>query len=268
MGGNAYEEIDRLPAPLTGTPMKNFGWPCFEGPNTSSNWTGFNLCSSGVTHTAPYYAYAHDTTMYSGDQCATGGSAITGVAFYPPSGAGNYPTSYRGALFFADLPRDCIMVMDQGANGLPTVSTRRNFVVAASNPVDLQIGPNNDLFYVDYGGSGGTGTNAGTGTIRRIRYASPTAIATANPTSGFAPLAVAFNGSMSTPGLTGDTLTYAWDLDGDGAYDDSTAQNPNRTYSVAGTVVVRLRVTDQRGGFGESQALNIVVGSTTEPPSR
>ena len=64
-----------------------------------------------------------------------------------------------------------------------------------------------------------------------MRYLSPTAIATANPTSGFAPLAVQFTGSMSTPGLTGDTLTYAWDLDGDGAYDDSTAVNPSRTYT-------------------------------------
>ena len=124
-----------------------------------------------LTHTAPYYAYAHDTTMYSGDQCATGGSAITGVAFYPPSGARQLPHQLPGRAVLRRPSPQLHLVMDPGANGLPTVSTRTNFVVAATNPVDLQIGPNNDLFYVDYGGTGGQDTNAGTGKVHRIRYA-------------------------------------------------------------------------------------------------
>jgi glucose/arabinose dehydrogenase len=264
VGDNSWEEINRIPAPLTTTPIKNFGWPCFEGAPSRSPWSSFNLCS-GVTHTAPYYAYAHDTPVYSGDACGSGGSAITGVAFYPNSGVGNYPTSYRNAMFFSDLPRDCIYVVFPDVNGLPNNATRTNFVSAAANPVDLQIGPNNDLFYVDYGGDGGT-TTGGNGKIHRLRYQSPTAVASANPTSGFTPLVVSFNGSLSTPGLVGDTLTYAWDLDGDGQFDDSTAQNPSRTYNTPGTFVTRLKVTDQRGGFGESQPINIVAGSTTTPP--
>ena len=273
VGGSAFEEINRLPAPVTGTPMKNFGWPCYEGSGRNSTWDNLNIniCESLYTagssaHAAPYYSYAHDAPLYTGDACGTGSSAITGVAFYPASG-GNYPTQYRNALFFADLTRDCIWVMTPGTNGLPNTATRTNFISGALNPSDLQIGPNNDLFYVDYGGNGGSGTpTAGTGGVRRVRYAAPTAIASANPTSGFAPLAVQFTGSSSVPGLTGDTLTYAWDLDGDLAYDDSTAVNPSRTYSASGNVVARLKVTDQRGGFGESQPITIVVGSTTEPP--
>ena len=63
-----------------------------------------------------------------------------------------------------------------------------NFVIAAAQPVDLQVGPGGDLFYVDYGGTV-AGTNGGTGR-HRIRYQAPTAVATANPTSGAAPLTV------------------------------------------------------------------------------
>jgi glucose/arabinose dehydrogenase len=274
VGANAWEEINRLPAPLTATPMKNFGWPCYEGNGRFAAWDNLdnsiceNLYAGGSSaHAAPYHAYAHGQPVYTGDACGTGSSAITGLAFYPQAG-GNYPTQYRNALFFADLTRDCIFVVRPNlTTGLPDMATRTNFVSGALNPSDLQIGPNNDLFYVDYGGSGGNGTpTAGTGGVRRIRYAAPTAIASANPTSGFAPLVVQFTGSMSTPGLTGDTLTYAWDLDGDGAYDDSTAINPSHTYTTSGDVVTRLKVTDQRGGFGESQPITINVGTTTEPP--
>ena len=45
--------------------------------------------------------------------------------------------------------------------------------------------------------------------------------------SGPAPLTVAFSGTGSSD-PNGDTLTYAWDLDADGAYDDSTSATPSR----------------------------------------
>ncbi len=66
----------------------------------------------------------------------------------------------------------------------------------------------------------------------------PTALATANPTSGPAPLTVAFSGTGSSD-PNGDTLAYAWDLDADGAYDDSTSATPSRTYT-------RRRLGDRR----------------------
>ena len=49
------------------------------------------------------------------------------------------------------------------------------------------------------------------------------------------PLTVSFSGTGSTD-PDGDTLTYAWDLDGDGAYDDSTAAAPSFTYTSPGSV--------------------------------
>ena len=57
----------------------------------------------------------------------------------------------------------------------------------AANPVDLQIGPDGNLYYVDIGG----------GTIRRVEYTAganqpPIAVAGANPTSGEVGMTVSF----------------------------------------------------------------------------
>ena len=42
VGWNAWEAIDRIPAPLAPT-VSNFGWPCYEGPNPQSNYQAANL---------------------------------------------------------------------------------------------------------------------------------------------------------------------------------------------------------------------------------
>jgi hypothetical protein len=56
---------------------------------------------------------------------------------------------------------------------------------------------------------------------------------------------VSFDASTSQD-PDGGPLTYAWDLDGDGQYDDATGPTAARVYAV-GAVTVRLRVTDQHG---------------------
>lgn len=143
-----------------------------------------------------------------------------------------------------------------GENGLPDISKRRTFVGGAAQPVQLQIGPGGDLFYVDLGG-----------TIRRIRYFNqnqpPIAVASASPTSGAAPLTVAFNGTASSD-PDGDALTYAWDLDGDSAFDDATTATASYTYTQPGTYTAALRVTDTSGASGTS-SVTISVGNT--PPT-
>jgi PKD repeat protein len=75
---------------------------------------------------------------------------------------------------------------------------------------------------------------------------SPTARATATPTSGEAPLAVSFDGTGSSD-PDGDALTYAWDLDGDGAHDDASTAKPSWTYTATGSHTAGLRVSDGRG---------------------
>ena len=261
VGWNTWEEINRLVDP-GGAPVENFGWPCYEGQGRQSGYdsANLNMCENLYAQgagavTAPYFTYNHSSQVVAGDTCPTGSSSISGVDFYE---GGPYPASYDGALFFADYSRDCIWVMKADASGLPAPGLLEPFVAPAANPVDVQISPAGELFYADFDG----------GTIRRIQFASanqpPVAVATANPTSGAAPLTVNFDGSGSSD-PDGDPITYAWDLDGDGLYDDSTAAQPTFTYTQSGTYTARLQVTDSPGASSVSGPITITVGNT--PPT-
>jgi len=265
VGWNTWEEIDRV-ADISS--VANFGWPCYEGadPNgvslRQSGYDGLNvsICenlyaegSSAVV--APYYTYNHGAQVVAGETCATGSSSIAGLAFYA---GGPFPDTYDGALFFADYSRDCIWVMPAGGNGLPNPSARATFLAPAANPVDLQVGPDGALYYADFDG----------GTIRRVAYFAtnqpPVATASATPTNGAAPLQVSFDGSGSSD-PEGQALTYAWDLDGDGQFDDSTAAKPTFTYSQPGSYAVRLRVSDPQGASTASSPIAITANNT--PPT-
>ena len=262
VGWSTWEELNRLVTPADGT-ADNFGWPCYEGAARQGSYDALNLnlCESlyaagSSAVVAPYYTYRHSDSIVSGEACNNGqGSSTVGMAFYA---GGAYPDSYDGALFFADYSRDCLWVMTAGSNGLPDPASRANFVTPAANPVHLEIGPAGDLFYVDFSG----------GTIRRIQYFAsnqpPTATFTASPTSGPAPLAVTFDGTGSSD-PDGDLLAYAWDLDGDGAFDDATTATTSRTYLSDGNVSVRLQVTDPSGASHVSAATTIAVGN--DPPT-
>jgi PKD repeat protein len=90
----------------------------------------------------------------------------------------------------------------------------------------------------------------------------PVALAMASPTSGPPGMTVNFDGHYSGD-EDGDPLTYAWDLDADGQYDDSTSVTPSFTYPTAGRYPVKLRVTDSLGASGTSTVV-ITVGN---PPT-
>ena len=128
--------------------------------------------------------------------------------------------------------------------------------------MDLETGPGGDLYYIRIG----TGQNDGE--LRRISYGgegnqAPVASATADPDNGPTPLEVTFDGSASQD-PDGDALVYAWDLDGDGGYDDSDSVRPTHTYLDAGRVLVRLRVTDPDGATATTV---VVVTPGAVPPT-
>jgi glucose/arabinose dehydrogenase/PKD repeat protein len=256
VGWEFWEEINRVPTPVDAS-VDNFGWPCYEGNGKQAGYqnAGLNLCNQLYDNpgsvSAPLLAYHHTDPIIPGGNCDLGGASISGLAFY---GGGEYPDAYDGALFFADYSKRCTWVMFE-EDGLPDPQTITGFL-RDHDPVNLMIGPGGDLFVVDFEGE-----------IRRVTYddgnSPPTAVATADPSYGQLPLNVSFDASGSSDPDPGDQLSFAWDLDGDGQYDDSNAVKPTWQYTGAATVTVRLRVTD---GGGLTATDTIVIGAGNFPP--
>jgi PKD repeat protein len=67
---------------------------------------------------------------------------------------------------------------------------------------------------------------------------------------------------------TGTITTYAWDLDGDGAYDDGTAATAKMKYSTPGNRVVALRVTDDQGRSNVAQQTITVARKPSKKPKK
>ena len=131
-------------------------------------------------------------------------------------------------------------------------------------PHALQFGPDGALYMIEWG-SGFDGNNADSG-VYRIDYVegnrAPIARATADKTSGPAPLTVAVRRQRVLRRRPGDAagLTYAWDFDGDGTT-DATTPTGTFTYAEAGNYTARLTVTDEGGRTGTTN-IDIVVGNT------
>lgn len=259
VGWETSDEINRLLNPTAAA--QNFGWPCYEGPNPQAAYgsLGLRQCEALYARpgavTPPVFAYGYFDPIVSGEICKSGTQSISGLAFY---GTGTYPAAYQGALFFADYSRECIWVMFPGANGDPDPATRATFAIGAEGPVDLQIGPGGDLFYVELNG----------GTVRRVRSTAvegqpPVAVVTAVPTSGSVPLTVRFDATQSHVQEPGGTLSYAWDLNGDGAFDDGNGATAEYVYTIPGAVTASVRVTDSRD---RADTASVVIQVGSAPP--
>ncbi|OPY29367.1 MAG: PKD domain protein [Methanocella sp. PtaU1.Bin125] len=100
--------------------------------------------------------------------------------------------------------------------------------------------------------------SGGMGAIQQILVveytaAPPVAGFSATPTSGDAPLTVAF-----TDASTGIIASYAWDFNNDGTT-DSTLQNPGYSYDTPGIYTVKLAVTGPGGSDDEVKTSYIMV---------
>ena len=125
VGESTWEEINE------GAGGANYGWPTTEGHTTDPRYQ------------SPVHAYGHDT----------GSCAITGGAFYDPATA-QFPSSYVGDYFFADFCGGWIKGYQ------PSDGSVQPFASGINKPVDVQVSPGGELFYLA----------RGTGSVHRILY--------------------------------------------------------------------------------------------------
>ena len=84
------------------------------------------------------------------------------------------------------------------------------------------------------------------------------------PSAGLAPLTVQLTGAATDP--DGHTVSYSWDLDGDGTF-ETTTQNATATYNTPGTYTPTLRVTDPFGG-ASTRAVTVNVLGELDPAAK
>ena len=124
VGAGTFEEIN------DGIAGSNYGWPTCEGSCSPAN----------PNFRDPLFQYGHGST-------STTGCAIVGGAFYNPP-VNQFPASFLGKYFFADLCTGWIRLFD------PAAGTASGFATGLSTPVDLQVGPDGCLYYLQRGNSG------------------------------------------------------------------------------------------------------------------
>jgi glucose/arabinose dehydrogenase len=270
VGWESYEEIDRFAA--TPSQAFNSGWPCYEGPEVTPIYSslGLDVCEDLYEHPSatapPFFYYNHTSGVMPGDPCPfKNGSAITGSTFY---NGGAFPASYEGAYFFADSVRGCVYVMFPGKDGRPDPSTVAPFMSDAGlyPGVDLEVGPEGDLYYVSL-----FGNEYGPGGIHRISYSSDNQPPVAHLTVDHQwsekgdPLEAEFDASGSTD-ADGEPLKYEWDLNGDGEFNDAPDESAAaETYSDEKNHTVAVRVTDEHGASSVAR-VTVYPGDTPPEP--
>ncbi|WP_411104112.1 PQQ-dependent sugar dehydrogenase [Streptomyces sp. cmx-4-9] len=279
-GPGGQVEFNRITAP------GNFGWPYCTGTNTAAEtYTEYTFpsgpagarydCAGGPVNNSPRNtglatlpAAKPSWIRYGGEagtppEFGTGGSeSPMGGPVYRYDAASSsevkFPRELEGHFFAGEFGRAWIKTIDVDADGSP--GTIGAFPWTGTQVMDMAFGPNGALYVLDYGTGYFNGDD--NSALYRIEYVgganrSPVAKASADRTSGAAPLSVAFS-SAGSADPEGGALTRSWNF-GDGS--TSTAANPSHTYTANGRYTAVLTVRDPDGNTGTA-SLPVTVGNT------
>ncbi|MCU0353890.1 MAG: PA14 domain-containing protein [Cytophagales bacterium] len=186
VGGSAAEEVNDI---LAG---KNYGWPAIEGFRSSQ--------TPPANYQDPLYAYGRSQ-----------GCSIIGAAFYNPQ-TNTFPSNYVGKFFFGDYCNGYIKVLNP-ANG----QVESTFMTGINRPVDMEVGPNGALYYLERagqgGGSTGDNTSSNNGSLWKVVYTASLAPSIAQQPNN---QTVAEGGTASfTVAASGQApLSYQWQKNG------------------------------------------------------
>lgn len=231
---------------------------CAGGPvNNSPNNTGITQLPPAVPAWLPYGGSGSPPEFTGG-----GLSPMAGPVYrYDPNNTSPvaFPQYYDGTFFAGEFGRRWIKNVKLDSTGQPLKINP--FPWTGTQVMDMEFGPDGALYVLDYG-TGWFNGDANSA-LYRIEYAregrAPVPKVTATPTSGTAPLTVAFS-SAGTLDPDGDPFTYAWDFDNNGTT-DSTAANPSFTYTTNGTRSPTLTVRDTTGKTATASVV-VTVGNS------
>ncbi len=174
-----------------------------------------------------------------------------------------FPAYYDNQFFAYEFGRRWFKNISMDADGKPLNIDPFSSGLTLTQLIDAEFGPDGSLYVLDYGTGFFNGDQ--NSALYRVDYVagqrSPIAVASADKTSGLAPLTVTFSSEGSRDPDPGDAIaSYAWDFDGNGST-DSTEPNPSHTYAANGSYSAKLTVTDTTGRTAVS-AVEILVGNT------
>ncbi|MDJ1481161.1 PQQ-dependent sugar dehydrogenase [Cytophagaceae bacterium YF14B1] len=280
-GARGHDEFNQAKQP------GNFGWPYFQGNNkpfwdydfaTGKSGSPFDPTkpvnnspnNTGLTELPPaqnamIWYPANESILF--PQLGKGGrSAMAGPVYYKDdfrTAKRAFPDYYNGKLFIYEWMRGWILAvtLDEDGNYLRTEPFMPSHKF--SNPIELEFGPEGDLYMLEYG----TGWFQGNDDARLVRIEynggnrKPIVEATVDKKIGATPLAVKFS-SEGTQDYDRDALTYDWTItDKKGiAIQTFKESNPTYTFTKPGVYNVVLTVSDGKGE-PSIRSMEIVAGN-------
>ncbi len=267
----------------------NFGWPYFVGDNKAYNKYDFAKEQSGEQYdpakpvnNSPnntginqlpaaqkaliWYGYGESKEFPL--MGAGGRSAMAGPVYYQDefkNAPRAFPDYYDGKLLIYEWMRGWIMAVTLDKDGNYQSMERFMPSYKFSNPMDMEFGPEGDLYMLEYG-SGWFAQNDDARLVR-IEYnggnRKPVIQLAADKKGG----AIPFEAHLSAAGTRdydNDALQYTWEVaSNDGTSRTFAEANPTVAFDKAGVYKATLTVKDAKGA-SSSQSLEILAGN--EPP--
>lgn len=246
-----------------------FGWPYFVADNKAYHDYDFDAKQSGPAYdpqkplnASPnntgarvlppaqkafiYYPYAASGEF---PLVGEGGrNAMAGPVFHLgdfPASSQRFPAYYDGKLFTYDWMRGWIMAVTMNEQGDFVMMERFLPSMKFNNPVDMTLGPDGDLYLLEYGTNWFRQNEDAR--LVHIQYTAgnrrPVATFSVSQQYGAAPMEMVFD-PAGTMDFDGDELKYSWKLNGESF---SEARMPSLTLETPGTYTVELVVIDPSG---------------------
>lgn len=279
VGPRGYDELN------VAASAGNYGWPFFIGYNRAYNTVEYGVPktfgppmdparpvnrspnNTGMQTLPParpsLLAYPYGVSeewplLGSGGRCAVGGPIFRASNFTGPR---RFPDYYEGKWFVVDYVRTWIMIatMDEDRT---KVSSMERFLPDEkyTSPLDMDFGPNGDLYVIEYSPAPG-------GRLSKISYTAgnraPKVVARADRVAGATPLRVSLS-SRGTTDPDGDVLRYRWTVTPvGGSATPYPSANPVVMLTKPGVYQAVLTVTDTSGASSRD-SVRLVAGN--EPP--